>query len=297
MTFDQTMETYRELVETRLNEHMENARIPRQLSTAMAYSLCGGGKRLRPVLTLAAGDLFHGSREAALPLACALEMIHTYSLIHDDLPCMDNDDFRRGKPSSHKEFGEATALLAGDALLSYAFELLSDAALVWQPQVSSYLVAIQEVARAAGVTGMIAGQVADLASGNDIDAGDEEKLRYIHARKTGALLRASVMAGTYLGNPSDADAAAMARFGGLYGMLFQITDDILDVEGSLETLGKTPGKDADGRKLTYPSCFGLEVTKTMAQETAAQAKEILLTYGERAWFLNALTDMTLNRNS
>ncbi len=296
MTFDRTMETYRELVEARLNEYMENARIPSSLGTAMAYSLCGGGKRLRPVLTLATCDLFYGNREAALPLACALEMIHTYSLIHDDLPCMDDDDFRRGKPSNHKAFGEATAVLAGDALLSYAFELLSDAALVWQPQVSSYLVAIQEVARAAGATGMIAGQVADLASGNDSDAG-EEKLRYIHARKTGALLRASVMAGAYLGNPSDTDAAAMARFGGLYGMLFQMTDDILDVEGSLETLGKTPGKDATGGKLTYPSCFGLEAAKTMAQETAAQAKELLLPYGERAWFLNALTDMTLGRKS
>ena len=296
MNFEQTISEYRETIERRLDEYMAQERIPASLREAMGYSLLGGGKRLRPVLTLSACDLFNGNRDAALPFACALEMIHTYSLIHDDLPCMDNDDFRRGKPSSHKAFGEATAVLAGDALLSYAFEILADATLVWQQQISSYLVALQEIARAAGISGMIAGQMADLESEKDACA-DAQRLRYIHARKTGAMLRASLMAGAYVGTPSDAEAAAMARFGGLYGMLFQITDDILDVEGSLISLGKTPGKDKAEGKLTYPSCYGMEASKEMARETAEEATEILRGFGERAWFLIALTERTLARKS
>lgn len=296
MSFEQTMELYRARVEERLDAYMALERIPQTLREAMAYSLCSGGKRLRPVLTLAACELFQGDCAAALPLACSIEMIHTYSLIHDDLPCMDNDDFRRGKPSSHKAFGEAAAVLAGDALLSYAFEILSDAALVFQPRIPSYLVAIQEIARAAGASGMVAGQMADLENEKSPEAS-AERLRYIHARKTGALLRASLMAGAYVANPRDAEAAAMARFGGLFGLLFQITDDVLDVEGDFQTLGKTPGKDKREGKLTYPACFGLEASKRMAKETAEEAIAVLEGFGERADFLLALTERTLTRKA
>ncbi|MCE5234557.1 MAG: polyprenyl synthetase family protein [Eubacteriales bacterium] len=297
MNFEQTMEIYRGMIENGLEACMARESIPLKLREAMAYSLCGGGKRLRPVLALAACDMFEGNLAAALPLSCALEMIHAYSLIHDDLPCMDDDDFRRGKPSSHKAFGEAMAVLAGDALLSYAFETLSDAALLWQPQMPSYLVAVREIARAAGASGMVAGQAADLeGEGSNVSAG-RERLRYIHTRKTGAMLRASLMAGAYVGTPSDAEAAALSRFGGLFGLLFQITDDVLDEEGSLLTLGKTPGKDKAAQKLTYPACVGLEESKRMARETAEEALAVLEGFGERAEFLAALTERTLMRKN
>ncbi|HWS29851.1 MAG TPA: farnesyl diphosphate synthase [Clostridia bacterium] len=296
MNYKKTMEDYRALIDARLDKYMEKDGVPERLREAMAYSLCGGGKRLRPAMALAACELFDGSRDAALPLACALEMIHTYSLIHDDLPCMDNDDFRRGKPSSHKAFGEATALLAGDALLSYALEILADATLVWHVQIPSYPVAVREIASAAGVSGMIAGQMADLSSETGMqDAA--QRLKYIHTRKTGAMLRASLMAGAYVGSPTDAEAAAISRFGGLFGLLFQITDDVLDEEGSLSTLGKTPGKDKEANKLTYPACFGLNEAKRMAADTAKQAKEELICFGEKAWFLAELTKSTLIRKT
>jgi len=296
MNYAQTMEDYRVLIDTRLDAYMEKSDIPEPLRDSMAYSLCGRGKRLRPVMALAACDLFNGSRDAALPLACALEMIHTYSLIHDDLPCMDNDDFRRGKPSNHKAFGEATALLAGDALLSYAFEVIADASLVFHTRIPSYLLAVREIAAAAGVGGMIAGQMADLSSETGMEDA-VQRLRYIHSKKTGAMLRAALMAGAYAGSPTDAEAAAISRFGGLFGLLFQITDDVLDVEGSLAALGKTPGKDVEANKLTYPACFGLEKAKRMAADTANEAKEELKCFGENAWFLAELTESTLMRKT
>jgi geranylgeranyl diphosphate synthase type II len=296
MNYAKTLEDYRILIDKRLDEYMEKNDIPKLLRDSMAYSLCGGGKRLRPAMTLAACDLFNGYRDAALPLACALEMIHTYSLIHDDLPCMDNDDFRRGKPSNHKAFGEATALLAGDALLTYAFEVIADASIIFHKNIPSYLLAAREIASAAGVCGMIAGQSADLTS--ETGMGDaSQKLRYIHTRKTGAMLRAALMAGTYIGSPTDDEAAKISRFGSLYGLLFQITDDVLDVEGSLSALGKTPGKDKEANKLTYPSCYGLENAKRMATDTANEAMEALTCFGEKAWFFTELTKSTLTRKA
>jgi len=245
---------------------------------------------------LAASDLFQGNGEAALLMGSAVEMIHAYSLIHDDLPCMDDDDFRRGKPSNHKVYGEAMALLAGDALLTYAFELLWQNAPAFCESVPSYNKACAEIARAAGPGCMIAGQAADMENGEGIGAG-KETLSYIHQNKTGALLRASLLSGALCAELSAEDEKAMALYGERYGLLFQITDDILDVEGSLEALGKTPGKDVKNGKLTYVTCYGLDEAKRLAIIAAEEAKAALAPYGARAWFLNALVDNTLFRKS
>ncbi len=248
------------------------AEMPEELRKAMEYSLLAGGKRLRPMLCLSACEMAGGQLEAALPLACALEMIHTYSLIHDDLPCMDDDDFRRGRPSNHKVFGEANALLAGDGLLSIA----------------------AEIARGAGVNGMVAGQWKDLANEKNPSA-DAATLTDIHTRKTGALITAAVLAGGLAGKADAAEMKALRAFGAHFGVLFQITDDLLDVEGDEKTVGKTLGKDAAHEKLTYPALYGVPASRRMAEEEARLAEDALAPFGERAaWFIE-LTEQTLTR--
>ncbi|MBX3747556.1 MAG: polyprenyl synthetase family protein [Verrucomicrobiae bacterium] len=264
---------------------------PATLHRAMHYSLFAGGKRIRPALVLAAAEACGGNPDDALPAACAVECIHTYSLIHDDLPAMDNDDFRRGKPTNHKVFGEGVAILAGDALLTAAFEILAQA-----PARPRYPVALQirELASAAGSRELIAGQVADLeGEGRRLTV---PQLRYIHERKTSALLRASACLGGMSANATPARLKALADFGYHVGLAFQVIDDILDVTQSTETLGKTAGKDVRAEKATYPSILGLEPSRKVAERLTARAFAALKPFRGAATALEALADFLLRRD-
>ena len=251
------------------------------LHRAVRHSLFAGGKRIRPILCMASHEAVGGKGERILPFACALEMIHTYSLIHDDLPALDNDDYRRGKPTCHYVFGEAMAILAGDALLTEAFRIMTE----WQPAREcgegwGMLEVIHRVARAAGIGGMVGGQVVDIESeGREVDL---PTLQFIHTHKTGALILVSVQTGARLGGATDAGFNALTRYGERIGLAFQIADDILDVEGKAEILGKTPGSDRSKRKATYPSVVGLEESKRRAKELVEGALEALSDFGAEA---------------
>ena len=267
---------------------------PPTIHRAMRYSVMAGGKRLRPILVIAGAEAVGGTAAMVLPTACALEMIHTYSLIHDDLPAMDDDDYRRGRLTSHKVFGDAVAILAGDALLTLAFRLVADnAGLVRDPRVIREAVA--EIADAAGTLGMVGGQVVDIESEGKAIAA--ETLEYIHRHKTAALIRASLRVGALLAG-GDAKAVAVAgEAGGELGLAFQIVDDILDVEGSLEELGKTAGSDARKQKATYPAVHGLEASRRQARMLIERAKERLSLFGARSAPLCALADYVLERKN
>lgn len=265
---------------------------PSSIHQAMRYSVFAGGKRIRPILCLEAARIFDGEVSQALFPGCAIEFIHTYSLIHDDLPALDNDDLRRGKPTCHKKFGEATAILAGDALLTLAFETIAAT-----PVASDQRVAIvQEVATAAGtVNGMVGGQVADLeAEGKKVGA---ETLEYIHKSKTAALIRASITTGALAAGAPAGDVERLRRFGETIGWAFQVTDDILDVEESSAALGKTAGKDIAQQKATYPAVFGLERSRQFANELASRAIAELQGYGERAERLRAIAEFLVLRRA
>ncbi|MEQ1574853.1 MAG: polyprenyl synthetase family protein [Vicinamibacterales bacterium] len=255
---------------------------PAHLADAMAYSVTAGGKRLRPVLCLASCEAVGGDRAAALPAACAIELIHTYSLIHDDLPAMDNDTMRRGRPTLHVIAGDGMAILAGDGLLTEAFALLTrEPRGLGQTMIDRKLRVMGIVATAAGPSGMVGGQAIDLASvalGADGTAPaplSADGVRTMHAKKTGALIRASALAGAVMGGASDAQMDAIDRAAAELGLAFQIVDDILDVEGASADLGKTPGKDAAAGKPTYPGLYGLEASRTMAAECLARAERSL----------------------
>jgi len=266
---------------------------PGFLAEAMKYSLFAGGKRLRPVLVLAANELAGGNGAASMPLACALEMIHTYSLIHDDLPAMDDDDYRRGIPTNHKVFGEATAILAGDGLLNLAYETMLDGCLKNPAGISRYVRAAAIIAAAAGIEGMIGGQAADVASeGKDVEAS---VLSYIHKNKTGALITAALHAGAALECDDPAVLGAVVKYGKAIGLAFQITDDILDVEGDFENTGKSTGSDERRGKATFPARYGLEGSKKAARELIQQALEALAPFGEKGWFLARLAKSMLDR--
>jgi len=263
---------------------------PATLHKAMRYSLFAGGKRLRPILTLAAAEASGGSVEAALPAACAVECIHTYSLIHDDLPSMDNDDFRRGRPTNHKVYGEGVAILAGDALLTQAFEILATA-----PATPRYGIAAQlhELAHAAGSRWLIAGQVADLeGEGKKITP---RELRFIHLGKTAALLTASLRLGGMSANTPPRKLEALTAFGQGLGLAFQVIDDILDVTQTSEKLGKSAGKDVAAHKATYPSLLGLEKSRREAQRLTAEALDALEPFGKKGETLRALAGYLLQR--
>lgn len=285
---------YTEMINAALKCYLDGADVPGEMREAMAYSLLAGGKRLRPSMCLHAAALAGGCAENAMPIACALEMIHTYSLIHDDLPCMDNDDFRRGRPSNHKVYGEANALLAGDGLLSLAFETMLCAGGEILSSAPGYYKAVLEVAKGAGVSGMVAGQWADLAN-EENKAADGDTLTYIHRRKTGALIVASILSGAIVGNADTALLSALREYGEHYGVLFQITDDILDVVGDEKTVGKTLGKDAEQSKLTYPALYGLEQARHMAEKEAELAVSALAPYGEKAKWFTELAKAALTR--
>ena len=272
------------------------ALLPKQADSAvceaMRYSVCVGGKRIRPVLMLEAYRLCGGGDDGALPFACALEMIHTYSLIHDDLPCMDDDDLRRGQPSCHKKFGEATALLAGDALLTHAFTVCAESELAKRCPARA-LRAVGLLSKLAGAAGMIGGQEIDLAfEGKRISL---ETLRTMDAKKTGALIRAACEIGAVLAGGSEEEIAALQKYAEHLGQAFQIVDDILDVEGDTATLGKPVGSDAENEKSTYVSLLGLERSKAAAAAHTEQAKEALAVFGENAAFLSALAEQLKQR--
>jgi geranylgeranyl diphosphate synthase type II len=264
---------------------------PATIHKAMRYSLFAGGKRMRPALCLAAAEACGGSDAAAMPLACAVECIHTYSLIHDDLPAMDNDDFRRGKPTNHKVFGEGIAVLAGDALLTQAFEIAAQAK-GWPRYPHRDL--ILEIAKASGSLQLVAGQVADLESeGRKISANE---LRYIHERKTSALLCCSVRLGGMSANCTSAQLKALTDFGYHVGLAFQVIDDILDVTQTSEQLGKTAGKDTQAQKATYPAIVGLEKSRKIAVQLTNKAFAALKTFKGKAVALEALAEFLLKRD-
>jgi len=267
---------------------------PPTLHRAMRYSVQAGGKRLRPILVIAGAEAVGGAPSLVMQTACAMEMIHTYSLIHDDLPAMDNDDYRRGMLTNHKVFGEAIAILAGDALLTLAFKLIAlNGARTGDATLLSALVT--EVADAAGTDGMVGGQVVDIESeGKAVSA---ETLDYIHTHKTAALIRASLCAGALLARAEPPQLAAMHACGEALGLAFQIVDDILDVEGSSEELGKTAGKDAQQQKATYPAFHGLEASRVKARMLIDQAKQAVAPLGDRAEPIRALADFICDRRS
>jgi geranylgeranyl diphosphate synthase type II len=268
--FQQYLHKGRERVEAALEAALGPER-PESLREAMRYSLLAGGKRLRPILCLASCELAGGDSALALPTATALEMIHTMSLIHDDLPAMDNDDLRRGRPTSHKVYGEATAILAGDALLTRAFEMVALRSPGVEPE--RLLKVIGEMSLAAGAPGLVGGQIVDLASeGVEVDL---DTLEYIHLHKTGALLQASVLTGAMIAGAEENLLLALRRYSRAIGLAFQIIDDILDVTASSEVLGKTAGKDLAADKTTYPKLLGLEASRERAENLVKEAREVL----------------------
>jgi geranylgeranyl diphosphate synthase, type II len=261
---------------------------------AMEYSLFAGGKRIRPILCLLACKAVGGRMIKALPAACALEYIHTYSLIHDDLPALDNDDYRRGLLSCHKKFGEATAILAGDALLTEAFSLLSDPGVMKKVPAQTRIQVIREIAGAAGIQGMVAGQEADLEA-------EKKKvslayLRYIHNHKTGALIQASLVCGGLIGEGTSGEIRALRRFGEKIGLAFQIKDDLLNVEGQAKVMGKKTGTDEKKAKATYPVMMGMEESRTLGQDLLDEAKEALGIFGKGAGPLMAIGVYILSRD-
>ncbi len=278
------------LVEEYLPSCLETENAPERLRTSMRYSLLAGGKRVRPVLCLTAAALFGARMEDVLPFACGIEMIHTYSLIHDDLPAMDDDDLRRGRPSNHKAFDEATAILAGDALQADAFCRMTLCPLPAELVLKS----VRTFAEAAGSGGMCGGQELDMqATGTSISLPE---LKHLHALKTGAILCASAVTGGILAGASGKDLEALTAYGRALGVAFQIADDILDVVSDTETLGKPAGSDAEMDKNTYPSLAGLEKSRELAHAYAAQAEKALAPYaGEHAEFLRGLALYTVER--
>jgi geranylgeranyl diphosphate synthase type II len=299
MDIQRYLKEKKEIVDAELERYLPNrpesngeGAFSTSLHKAIRYSLFAGGKRLRPILSVAAFEAVGGRGDGILPFACALEMIHTYSLIHDDLPAMDNDDYRRGKPTCHKVFGEAVGILAGDALLTEAFQLMTNQAIQELPKNSLGLVlnVIHEVAQAAGMSGMVGGQVLDIESeGKEVDF---PTLQYIHTHKTGALILVSVRLGAKLGGASEDVLKALTRYGEGVGLAFQIADDILNIEGEATQLGKKTGSDLSRRKATYPTLLGIEESKKRAKELVEMSVNAIHSLGveadplrEIAWFV------------
>jgi geranylgeranyl diphosphate synthase type II len=267
---------------------------PQTIHKAMRYSVFAGGKRLRPVLVIAGAEAVGGTMERVMPTACAMELIHTYSLVHDDLPAMDNDDFRRGVPTNHKVFGEAMAILAGDGLLTLAFGLIAEN-FAAEGAGSGLRQVVADVAEAAGTRGMVGGQVADIeAEGRKVTA---EALDFIHLHKTAALIRASLRIGAVISGAAPAQVQALSAAGGALGLAFQIVDDLLDVEGTTEQLGKTAGKDQAQQKATYPAVHGLPASRARAQALIEEAEAALRPLGPPAEPIRALGRFILERKA
>lgn len=295
MNFEAYLAEHAERVDKALAEYMPTLPAPaKELEKAMRYSLFAGGKRLRPILALASAEAVGADPAVALPAACALEFIHTYSLIHDDLPAMDNDDWRRGKPTNHVVFGEAQAILAGDGLLTQAFYILATGP--YPPSVGreQILAAIAEIAGAAGAEGMVGGQSADIRAQGK--SGDPETLYYIHTHKTGALLKASVRVGALLAGASSSVLSSLTLYGEKLGLAFQISDDVLDSTGDPRLLGKPVKNDAAKQKLTYVTLYGLEKARAEAKRLAEEAEAALVELGPAAEPLRYLARFTVERN-
>ena len=267
--------------------------IPAHLCETMRYSLLAGGKRVRPVLLLAACDMLGGDIAQAQTHAGALEMIHTYSLIHDDLPGMDDDDYRRGRLTNHKVYGVGHAILAGDGLLNYAYECMLRSSLAYPANMEGHVRAASAIAGRAGVCGMIAGQSIDLLS--EHAEPDADTLAYIHAHKTADLLTAPLLAAAYISGADDEHIAALSRFGACVGLAFQIDDDLLDVEGDAALMGKQTGMDAQRGKMTWPALFGVEESRRRSAQLWQEAEEALACFGEKAWFLRAFAEQLKGR--
>ncbi|MEM9274789.1 MAG: geranylgeranyl diphosphate synthase CrtE [Cyanobacteria bacterium P01_F01_bin.143] len=280
------------LVETALDKSIAIG-IPKKIYESMRYSLLAGGKRLRPILCLATCRLTGGNTEMAMPTACALEMIHTMSLIHDDLPAMDNDDYRRGKLTNHKVYGDDVAILAGDGLLAYAFEYVASQTKNIPPE--NILQVIARLGKTVGAEGLVGGQVLDLESEGKTDI-TVETLSFIHTHKTGALLETSVVTGAILAGASAEEIAKLTKYSQNIGLAFQIIDDILDITATDEQLGKTAGKDLAAQKATYPSLWGLEKSQAEAEKLITEALEQLESYGEAAEPLRAIAKFIVTRN-
>lgn len=289
--FKEELLQYGERIDSALNKYLTlSSNVPAELIKAMNYSVQAGGKRLRPALALNACELMGGREEQALPYACAIEMIHTYSLIHDDLPALDNDSLRRGRPTSHMVFGEAKAILAGDALLSYAFEIMTDAA-VSQKEIQ----ACRYIARAAGIKGMVGGQWEDVS--NEGKSISEQMLGYIHEHKTADMITGALLAGGAVAGAQEEELEGLKIYGWNIGMAFQITDDILDVTGSQDEMGKSLGKDVKEQKATYVAFYDLKEAQRAAERHINCAKEALKVYNGNTNFLLGLADFILTRRN
>ena len=291
---ERSFDEYKELVDQHLMDfipNIDNKSI--SLYESMKYSLTAGGKRLRPVLLLAACEFAGGNIKEAIPYACAIEYIHTYSLIHDDLPAMDNDDLRRGLPTNHKVYGDAIAILAGDGLLNCAFEAISKDMMLFYDspeKIRKRVNAAYEIAKGAGVRGMVAGQVSDIEAENAI--ASKEKLEYIHLNKTGALIRAAIKAGLYLGNPTDSMINDLEKYSENLGIAYQIADDIMDVVGNPDEMGKAAGSDEKKHKNTYTSILDIDHARNRLDELTAKAVESIEKYYDNAeFFRNLVLDL------
>lgn len=292
MNFKEELKKRAAMVEEALDRYLPpDDAYPPLIHQAMRYSAMGGGKRLRPALVMAGAEAVGGAVADVLPAACAIELIHTYSLIHDDLPAMDDDDYRRGKPTNHKVYGEAVAVLAGDALLTLAFKMLAENKCSSPENV---LRVIQEVAEGAGTFGLIGGQVVDtFSAGEEIG---ENTLEYIHRHKTGALYRVSVRSGAILAGAAEEQLASLTEYAEYLGLAFQIKDDILDIEGDEKKIGKPVGSDLKNKKATYPALFGLEKSREKARQAAERAREALRPFGSEADFLRLLVQFVIDRD-
>lgn len=291
------MKNMQQLVDKALEKYLPAAdELPLSVHKAMRYSVFAGGKRVRPILLLASCVAVGGDVDRAMPAACAMEMIHTYSLIHDDLPAMDDDDYRRGNPTNHKVFGEATAILAGDALLTEAFILLSSSEMSGCLDPTVLLRVIREIAVSAGSRGMIGGQVVDMESEGSKEI-DLATVQYIHTHKTGALIRASVRSGALIGGATGSELESVVRYGEAVGLAFQIADDILDIEGTTEQIGKDAGSDEARGKATYPAVIGLTASKQRAVELVEVALDALSCFDEKADPLREIARYIVKRKS
>ena len=295
-TIEQYLDQRKALVDKELKEFMPTpSGLASEVIKAMNYSLFAGGKRLRPILCIAGAEAVGGSADTVAPVACAIELIHTYSLIHDDLPVMDNDDLRRGKPTNHKMFGEAVAVLAGDGLLTLAFNLMAGYGAEKDVKKKALLRVIDLIASAAGYRGMVGGQVVDIIyEGKEPDATVVE---YIHRHKTAALISVSVTAGTILAGGNEDEEESMKSYGQQIGLAFQIADDILNIEGDREVMGKGTGSDKEKGKITYPSVFGTAESKTIQKELIENAIESLKKFDTRAEPLRDLARYIIERNT
>ncbi|MBC6003926.1 MAG: polyprenyl synthetase family protein [Paeniclostridium sordellii] len=293
MNFKDELKSRVNNVEILLNEYMPKEEgYQKTIFEAMNYSLSAGGKRLRPILTLEACKLVGGNEKDAIPFAAAIEMIHTYSLIHDDLPALDNDDLRRGRKTNHKVYGEAMAILAGDGLLNYAYEIMLKES-IRKDDSNKYLKAINEIAKASGIYGMIGGQVVDIESeGKSISM---DKLDFIHMNKTAAIIIGCMRAGAIIGGASEIQLENITKYAKNIGLSFQIVDDILDVVGDEAKLGKKVGSDIDNEKSTYPSLIGLDKSKEIAKNLIEEAKLSISNIDKDSEFLNSLADYIVDR--